>query len=32
VWRLRSMNGLMLGGKQLRVQVKTNRGEVGRPF
>jgi CUG-BP- and ETR3-like factor len=29
---IQAMNGMMIGGKQLRVQVKTARGEAGRPF
>ena len=29
---IQAMNGMMIGGKQLRVQIKTPRGEAGRPF
>ena len=29
---IQGMNGMMIGGKQLRVQVKTARGDPGRPF
>ena len=29
---IHGMNGMMIAGKQLRVQVKTARGETGRPF
>lgn len=29
---IQGMNGMMIGGKQLRVQVKTPKGEAGRPF
>ena len=29
---IQAMNGLMIAGKQLRVQVKTERDKTGRPF